>query len=300
MAPGRLLDWIGDASGSSSARHLEAFRSLVLAHWALQAWSWRLEPAVAGVPIGAHTFAVSGVVLTACCLLSLGSRGRLACIIALPVALLCAGGLFPFTANHTFLALVCLAAFALLDPKLPEEDALALCALRWLAVIVFCWAGVHKAWYGLYFGGEFLTWMIAHGGERWGEVFGLAVSDVELARLEAYPRYSTEAGPYRAASPLLVVLSNGVWLGEIALGLGMLWRRTRTFAALGAIGLTFGIQLAPREFMFALFYSQLLLLFVPGEWNRRLLVVFLVVYAYLLAVLLGAPGEFFLRRGGTL
>jgi len=31
-----------------------------------------------------------------------------------------------------------------------------------------------------------------------------------------------------------------------------------------------------------------------------LLVVFLVVYVYLLAVLLGAPGEFLLRRGGTL
>ena len=186
------------------------------------------------------------------------------------------------------------------DRLVPEEGVLASCALRWLAVIIFCWAGIHKAWYGLYFEGEFLTWMIAHGGERWGDVFGLAVPGGELARLEAYPRYSTEAGPYRAASTMLVVLSNSVWVCEIAIGLGMLWHRTRTFAALAAFGFTFAIQLAPREFMFALLYSQLLLLFVPGEWNRRLLVVFLVVYVYLLAVLLGAPGEFLLRRGGTL
>ncbi len=300
MARGRLLDWIGDAPGRSSARHLEAFRSLVLAHWAIQAWAWWLVPPPLEVSLGAHSFALSGAVLTVCCVLSLGSRGRLACLIATPVALLLVGGLFPFTPNHTFLAWLCLAVFAALDPRVPEEDALALCALRWLAVMMFFWAGVQKASYGLYFGGEFLTWMIAHGGERWSEVFGLVVSAAELTKLEAYARYSAEAGPYRAASLALVLLSNGVWLGEIALAFGMLWRRTRTLAALGAIGVTFALQLAPREFMFALLYAQLLLLFVPGEWNRRLLAVLLASYAYLLAALLGAPGEFLLRRGGTL
>ena len=137
-------------------------------------------------------------------------------------------------------------------------------------------------------------------GSSWASLFSWIVPDSELARLSSYGRYSLEAGPYRAASLRLVLLSNSVWIAEIGLALGMFWQRTRVAAALAAIGLTFLIQLAPREFMFALLYAQLLLLFVPGEWNRRLLIPLLALYVYLVAVMMGAPGELLLRRGGTL
>ena len=62
----------------------------------------------------------------------------------------------------------------------------------------------------------------------------------------------------------------------------------------------FTIQLAPREFMFALLYTNLLLLGVRGEWNRRLLPLFIAFYIYLLAVLWGAPGDFLLNPKGRL
>ena len=86
----------------------------------------------------------------------------------------------------------------------------------------------------------------------------------------------------------------------MALGVALALRRTRELAALAAIGLVFTIQAAPREFMFALLYTNLLLLFVRGEPNWRLLPLFLAGYAYLVAVLLGAPGSFLLKAGGGL
>jgi len=307
-----LFDRIGDAPGTACADHLRAFRALVLAHWATQAWAWWWAPPELEIAIGSLGFALSAVVLTACtgvALVSCGSYGkgaagrrvnRFSSSIGTVVAACLVAGIAPFTPNHTFLALVCLAVFALLDPETEDEGVLALAALRWLAVIVFFWAGVQKLTYGLYFRGEFLTWMIAHGGPRWAALFSWIVPDAELARLSSYGRYSLEAGPYRANSLLLVLLSNSVWLAEVGLALGMFWQRTRVAAALAAIALTFLIQLAPREFMFALLYAQLLFLFVPGEWNRRLLIPLLALYVYLVAVLMGAPGELLLRRGGTL
>ena len=52
--------------------------------------------------------------------------------------------------------------------------------------------------------------------------------------------------------------------------------------------------------MFALLYTQLLLLSVRGDWDRKLFWPFVFAYAYLLAVQLGAPGEFLLRSAGTI
>ena len=88
-----------------------------------------------------------------------------------------------------------------------------------------------------------------------------------------------------------MLAANSVWVAEISLSAGLLWRATRVAAALGAIALVVTIQLAPNEWMFALLYVQILLLFVPGEWNRRLLPAFVAAYAYLLLALAGAPGH---------
>ena len=110
-----------------------------------------------------------------------------------------------------------------------------------------------------------------------------------------------EASLSVAAWPFLLA-SNGVWIGEILLAGGMLLERVRRYAALAAIALVVAIQSAPHEWMFALLYAPLLLLFVPGGWNRRLLPLFLLAYAWLLAALAGvAPGaRWLLKTGGTL
>lgn len=294
------LDWTADSPGVSSARHLAAFRVLLLAHFAVQSWVWALKPPPVPVTFPPALIHGAAALLTLLCLASLLGRGRLACVLALPVVLWEIAWIFPLTANHNFLGFVLVGFCAYLDPRQPEEEALLIQSLRWVAVLIFLWAGLQKALHGLYFRGEFLTWMVAHGVDRWADIFGWLMPAEELQRVRHYPRYMAFSGPYRVDSLPFLVVANGVWLGEIALGAGMLFRRTREIAALAAVALVFLIQLAPREFMFALLYTNLLLLFVRGEWNRRLLPVFLLAYAYLLAVLMGAPGGFLLKAEGGL
>jgi hypothetical protein len=294
-----LLDWTADPPGVAAARHLRAFRVLLLVHFAVQSWAWALRPLPA--PTGFPPLAIypAAVLTSLACAVALLGRGRLACAVALPVVAFEVAWLFPLTPNHTFLGLLLLALCTFLDPDQEPDEALLVQSLRWIAVLIFFWAGVQKGLHGLYFQGEFLTWMVAQGVDRWAEVFGWMIPDAEIERVRAFPRYLAGAGPYRVSSLPFVLAANGVWLGEIALAVGMLFRRTRELAALGGLVLVFTIQLAPREFMFALLYTNLLLLFVRGEWNRRLLPVFIGAYLYLLAVQLGAPGGFLLRAEGT-
>jgi len=294
------LDWTADPPGVSAARHLRAFRVLLLAHFAVQGFAWILRPPEVPGPFPAPAIHLAAIALSILCGLSLSRFGRLACALAAPIVLWEIAWLFPFTANHSFLGFVLIALCALFDSDRPDDEALLLQGLRWIAVLIFFWAGVQKVLHGLYFQGEFLTWMVAQGVERWAEVFGWLIPEAELERLRSIPRFMMGAGPYRVDSTLFGVASNAVWLGEALLAVGMLFRRTREWAALAAIALVFTIQLAPREFMFALLYTNLLLLFVRGEWNRRLLPVFLALYGYLLAVLLGGPGSFLLKADGGL
>jgi hypothetical protein len=297
---GAALDWTADPPGVSSASNLRAFRVLVLAHVAVQSWAWAIRPTPPPVTFPPLAIHASAAVLSLLCIGSLFGRGRLLCMAALPFALWEFLWLFPMAANHGFLAVVLLGLCAGLDTERADEEALLIQSLRWVAVLIFVWAGVQKLLNGLYLRGEFLAWMIGQGVDRWADVFGWTMSAADIERLRGYPRYMLGSGPYRVDAPLFLLAANGVWLGEIALGVALAFRRTRELAALGAIVLVFVIQLAPREFMFALLYTNLLLIFVRGDWNRRLLPVFLGAYAYLLAVLLGAPGGFLLKAGGTL
>jgi hypothetical protein len=274
---------------------------LVLAHLAVQGFAWWARPLPTPVSFPPLALVCVSAVLAALSLLALLRHGRLACQVALPFAAWVVFWVFPFTPNHTFLAFLVLALFAWLDPDREEDAGLLLRGLRWLTVIVFFYAGLQKALHGLYFRGEFLSWMIAQGVDRWEAVFGWMIPDAELARLGSYPRYLVGAGPYRVEAPLLVLASNAVWLGELLLSLLLVLRRSRELAALAAVALVFTIQLAPREFMFALLYTQMLLLFVRGDLNRRLLPLLLLGTWYQLALLFGAPGgELLLKAGGTL
>lgn len=295
------LDWTADPPGAPPPRQLPALRALVLAHLAVQAFAWWLRPLPTPATFPPLAIGIVSVALGLLSLLALTRHGRLACRLAFPLAAWVVVWVFPFTPNHTFVALLVLGLFAWLEPAREEDAGLLLRGLRWLTVVVFFYAGLQKALHGMYFRGEFLTWMIAQGIERWEAIFGWTLSHAELTRLRSYPRYLVGAGPYRVDAPLLLLASNVVWLGELVLSGLMLLRRTRELAALLAIVLVFTIQLAPREFMFALLYTQMLLLFVRGDWNRRLLPLFLFAYWYQLAVLLGAPGaRLLLKAGGTL
>lgn len=297
----RPLDWTADPPGVSSARHLRAFQTLVLAHFSVQNWGWALRPVPSPYTFPTWGITAAAVFLTLLCVASLLGRGRWLCVLAWPVVAWEVAWLFPVTANHTFLGLVVLGLCSLLDPERPEEEALLLQSLRWLAVLVFFWAGAQKLLNGLYLRGEFLTWMVAQGIERWADVFGWMIPEAELARLQSIPRFMKGGGPYRVDSALFVLAANAVWIGEIAIAVGLLFRRTRQWAALAAIALVFVIQSAPREFLFAVLYTNLVLLSVRGEWNRRLLPVFVAFYVLVFAARLGAiPAGFLVKADGAL
>ena len=99
--------------------------------------------------------------------------------------------------------------------------------------------------------------------------------------------------------PLLVLASNSVWLAELVLPAMLLWQRTRVLGAVASALFVFSIQLVARETMFALLYSQLALLVLPGRGYRRIAPVYVVAYAYLVGYLLGIlPADWLTKRGG--
>lgn len=294
------FEWTADPKDGSARSHLEAFRTLVLAHLATQSAAWAIVPPEGPLAFPAWAIIAAAALEFALLAASLVGRGRLACQLAVPIVFAQLVWTFPHAANHTGLAFVLLGFCALFDPASREDERAMLQSLRWIAALVFIWAGLQKVLHGTYFRGEFLAWLVAQGTDRWAFVFGFLIGPEELARLGSYAAHPVYSGPYRVASPLFVAASNSVWIMELALGIGLLVHRARHVCGLLAIGVVLAIQTAPREFMFALLYTNMLLLCVRGGFNERLKWFFLALYAALLAALLGAPLGFLVRGSGTI
>ncbi|MHC5023823.1 MAG: hypothetical protein ACYTGG_07915 [Planctomycetota bacterium] len=201
----------------------------------------------------------------------------------------------PMTANHVFLELVCLVLFSLLDPRREDDGALAVQAFRWLAGIMFFYTGFQKLLWGFYFDGQFLAWL-AGTEDRFAAVFRYAIRADEFERILSYRagsatpgRYlsTIPSGPYRVDSFLFVALSNAVYVFEMLAGILLLLPRTRVIAAVASIVFVIFIELGARELTFGALMTNLLLLYLPGPWIRRLFPVFLLMYAYLAANALG-------------
>lgn len=294
----RCLQRVADPPGRLCGPELRAFRFLLLLHLTVQAWGWVAVPirGVFAVPrIGAIAAAI---LLTACCALSATRWGRLAAVIALPALLWQHFHIFPATPNHHFLTLGLAVLFALLDPDDAGEGELLGQSLRWVMVVVLFYAGLQKLLHGYWFRGEFLAWMISHGLPEWDAAFAWMLPADEVERLNGLATSGVGSGPYRITHLPFVVFTNAVCWLEMALAGMLLFARTRTAAALVSVAVVFAIQAAPKEVMFALISCQLLVLFVPGNWNRRALPILTVAYVYYLAVVLGAPGEFLLKASG--
>ena len=137
------LAWTADAPGGSGAQNLNALRTLIVAHWAVE-WAARgIAPVPAPFQIApAVCFAMAAGAL-ACCAFTFTRHARLACAIALLPALYGCFTVFPFLPNHTALATCVLALLALLDTD-GEEGELLLQAVRWITVLVFVWAGLQN------------------------------------------------------------------------------------------------------------------------------------------------------------
>ena len=79
------------------------------------------------------------------------------------------------------------------------------------------------------------------------------------------------SGPYLASSPLVVALSNAIWIAEISLAVLLVPHRTRTFAWIATAGLIVATQAVARELMFGVEFLAAVLLFARTDLIRPLL-----------------------------
>ena len=192
----------------------------------------------------------------------------------------------PLTANHLFLELIVLMFLALLNDRDDREAPLLLQMLRWMTAVFFFYAGVQKLLYGRYFDGQLLGYYVA-SNERFQAFFQYLLPAEEFARLQSVGGLAPGSGPYSVDSPLFLLISNSVYVFEMAAGVLLMVRRTRTLAAIGAILFVIMIELAARELTFGMLMINLLLLFAAGRWNLFTLPAFALAYAWLVAAAAG-------------
>lgn len=286
----RLLAVTSDGDAALVHGKLDALRRFLLLYGATRSWLWlavdrrgELDP---------EWLVLSALVMSAAAALSFVPRlAAWAPRIALPALAVQLWLTLPVTNNHFFLELVCVALVALVGPQgSEEEERWVLAGVVWLAALVLLHSGLTKVTYGLYFRGELLSYLIGRG-DRFAEAFRWVVPHEEIVRLASYDPMQAGAGPYRAASVPLVVLSNLVWIAEVALAPLIVLRKTRSAAALLALLLILAIQVGAREIGFALLYGYLLLACLPSPAVRAALPPFALACVWALAAAAGLlPG----------
>ena len=156
-----------------------------------------------------------------------------------------------------------------------------------MVLLVLFWGGLKKLFYGYYFDGTFFGQMVGLDS-RFKEFFGLVLTPEEHLRLvRLFWPGPLGAGPYAVDSPLVVVMANLAWILGLLLPLGLLVRRLRPLAMAGSILLWIAVAVVTREVFLAALYVNLMLLFARKDLNRRLLPLFLLLFAWLLLVAVG-------------
>lgn len=283
----RLWEGAGPLGESRWRERLVWFRRIVLLHVAARAFlNMPFDPALDAVEMalraGLVAVGLAGLVP------DWGLRAARAAAVLVGVEVLLS---VPFVANHAFLELMLLLLLATLDEGEEREGALLLRALRVSLAVFFFHTGLQKLLWGYWFDGQFLAYM-AGTDETFAVFFAQLLPAEEMARLHSYnvpgswtPR--PDAGPYRVDWLPFVLLSNGIYLGEMAAGIGMLIPRLRVAAGVLALGLLVGIEAGARELTFGALMTGGLLLFLPGAGTRYAFPVLVLFYLYLAAARLG-------------
>jgi len=296
-----LFDRLSPAPGPANARCLQTLRSLVLLHAAVRTWAWASSMLAATSGLEAATTLAFALTMSAAAAATLIPRfGRWAAAVAAGLLTAELVSSFPGTPNHVYLEYLCVLLFASLTEDDEVEGPLLLATLRWMTVVVLFYTGLQKLLGGYFVNGEFLVWAVS-ARDRFGDVFALLLPGGELERIRALDGLTVGSGPYRTHYLPFLIASNAVWVAELVLPVLLVVRNTRVLAAVASIALILAIQVGAREVMFALLFSQLLLLFVDGGISRRTAVVFVAAYLYVLGFLAGvAPGDFLVRGKGGL
>jgi hypothetical protein len=198
---------------------------------------------------------------------------------------------YPDVSNHYLVECLTVLVFAAVDLTRDEERELCGSALCWLVVVVLLISGLQKCLHGLYFKGQYLAYMVATT-DRFRRFFAPLLPATELMRLDAF-RAGPQHGHYRVDSLSFMVVSNLVWLSEMAVGVGLLVRRARPLALIGGLILMLGILGSSNELFFDTLFINLMLLFARANLIGKLMPLTLVAYGYYLSVGLGiVPGGF--------
>jgi hypothetical protein len=278
----RLLDCVGGDSPGLARERLSALRRILLFGFAVEC-----AEAIANRGETPHPVTIALATGAGLCALAAWREawGRPASALTCLLIAVQLAWFFPTHANHQILMLICFGILAALDGPSEEEPVLAVQTLRWIVPIGLFWAGLQKLLYGYYFGGELLAYSIAET-DRFASLFQWILSEQDFTLLRSDALWA-DGGPFRVDSPALLFVSNASYLGEITIGLLLLWRPTRIAAALAGIGLIVAIEAGAREMFFGSLMLNLLLLFLPANWNARALPGFMLLYTVLLATALG-------------
>jgi hypothetical protein len=280
----RLLARAAGPDPETAVARLRILRRFLLSWGVVRSSVWL----AAGAAVDPAWLGASAIVLGVATGLAFAPRlEHLAARLALPALLAQLAWTLPLTHNHFFLELYAVALLALAG-RGGADAPLVLAGLRGLTALVLFQTGLQKLLYGHYFTGDFLAFMVGRG-DRFATLFEWVLPAAEAARLQGYDPFQDGAGPYRVTQPLWVLISNGVWIAETTLPFALLAHRTRAVAAGIAIAFVLALQLGAREMGFALLFGNLLLLFGPVVWQRRLFPLFALLLALALVAVVFGP-----------
>jgi hypothetical protein len=280
-----LLSLLDGDEPAARATKIRAFQTLFVLVICTEYWTKALAGWTELTPVDATALVVVSV-MTAAALLLPGRRAVFAMFIVLQTWYLWTN--FPHAGNHRYLELVLASLFVMLDEGNEAELRLLLRSVRWIVVVVLFYAGLHKLVHGYYFQGQFLVYSM------WREGFQTALGPLlpaqQLGRLTESVG-AVGSGPYLATSPLVVGLSNVIWIAEIGLAILLVPRRTRTFAWIGTAVLIVATEAVARELMFGVEFLAAVLLFARADLVRPLVRPAAVFLGVLVLIRLGLLPE---------
>ncbi len=195
---------------------------------------------------------------------------------------------FPMTGNHRYLELFIATLFAVLDDGKKEERRLILRSLRWVVVVVLFYSGLQKLLHGYYFRGQFLSYSLWRDGFL--AALGPLLPPGEFERLTSYAA-AVGDGPYLVSSPAFLVVSNSVWLTEIALALCLFAPATRRYAWILGCAFVIATEAVAREFLFGVEFACAIVLFARRDLVGWLVWPVTVFLALLVLMRLGVVPE---------
>ena len=153
--------------------------------------------------------------------------------------------------------------------------------------MIWFYSGFQKMIIGTYFDGSFFAYLVSTE-PRFKEAFQWILSEGEFLRVSTL----RPPGPYGFESWLPVVLSNLVYVSEMAVGILLLIKRARLLGFLGGMALIVAIEVVAREMFFGILFVNLQLLYAPKDWNRKLLPLTYASYVLLVTMKMGLIPEF--------